>query len=222
MYPIGYFNANLPARWRTSSQSFMLYSWTVFEQYEMNMESLDYWRLCEDLTTVQAAILVSGGDPKDFDECGNGSTTLPAFHAAYSAICSGLRRKSIQGQEEINSFTGETQFSSSRVEVESLKSWLRSRGFTTGFFFPADGDLPEYLDPTHERYAPKLAAAVRAWMAVTDCGKTSPKKALEKWLREHAAEYGMTDADGNPATTPIDDCSKIANWQPSGGAPKSQ
>ena len=78
-----------------------------------------------------------------------------------------------------------------------------------------------HLDPKNPRYAPKLAAAVRAWQAVTDPGKVSPKKALTKWLREHAAEFGLSDDEGKPNETGIEEVAKVANWQPGGGAPKT-
>jgi len=110
----------------------------------------------------------------------------------------------------------------STVSRDELVLWLTGRGVTTGFFFPTSHtDLPGYLDADNDRYAPKLAAAVRAWQAVTDQGKKSHKQALEKWLRENASKYGLTDGNGNPVNQAIDDCSKIANWQPGGGAPKS-
>lgn len=79
----------------------------------------------------------------------------------------------------------------------------------------------DYLDPNHPRYAPKLAAAVRAWQAVTDAGGKHPKQALAKWLRENAAEFGMTDDGGKPNETGIEEAAKVANWQPGGGAPKT-
>jgi hypothetical protein len=110
------------------------------------------------------------------------------------------------------------------VTRDDLVLWLRSRGITDGFFFPLDKETPEipdYLDPNGPRYANKLSAAVHAWQAVTDPGKSSPKKALEKWLRENAVMFGMTDDEGNPVNQAIEDCSKVANWQPSGGAPKT-
>jgi len=109
----------------------------------------------------------------------------------------------------------------SMVNVDSLKQWLRLKGFTSGFFFPEPAGIMEFLNPTHPRYAPKLAAAVKAWQAVTDGGKGSPKQALDKWLREHAAEFRLTSDDGNPIEQAIQDCSKIANWKQTGGAPKT-
>jgi hypothetical protein len=105
------------------------------------------------------------------------------------------------------------------VDAEDLKAWLASRGVKSGFFFPDSADTPDYLDRKSPRYAPKLAAAVSAWLAVTEPGKKHPKQALEKWLREHAAEFGLTDDDGKPNETGIEEAAKVANWRPSGGAP---
>jgi len=109
------------------------------------------------------------------------------------------------------------------VSRDDLVVWLASRGVRTGFFFPGakPSDEPDFLDPSNPRYSRKLAAVVRAWQAVTDPGKKTPKQAIEKWLREHAAEFGLTDEEGNPINQAIDECSKVANWQQAGGAPKT-
>ncbi|MBK6677228.1 MAG: hypothetical protein IPG52_10495 [Rhodocyclaceae bacterium] len=107
------------------------------------------------------------------------------------------------------------------VAVSDLVAWLEAAGIRTGFFFPTATDAPDYLDPKNSRYAPKLAAAVRAWQSVTDAGGKHPKQALAKWLREHAAEFGMSDDEGKPNETGIEEAAKVANWQPGGGAPKT-
>lgn len=109
------------------------------------------------------------------------------------------------------------------VSRDDLVAWLASRGVRTGFFFPdaKPSDEPDFLDPKNPRYTRKLAAAVRAWQAVTDPGKKTPKQALEKWLREHAAEFELTDDDGNPVTSAMTECSTVANWVTGGGAPKT-
>ena len=81
-----------------------------------------------------------------------------------------------------------------------------------------------YLNLNHPRYATKLAAAINAWIAIDNKEKLkgkSAKKALSIWLREHAFEYNLTDLDGNPNETGIEECAKVANWQEKGGAPKS-
>lgn len=106
------------------------------------------------------------------------------------------------------------------VALKDIRIWLISRGVKSGFFFPTATDAPDYLNNNNPRFAPKLAASVSAWLAVTDSGKKSPKQALEKWLREHAAEFGLVDDDGNPVNTAIEECSKVANWNQGGGAPK--
>lgn len=129
----------------------------------------------------------------------------------------------VEVRTEQNNFAvlPEPDFGRTLIEAIELKRWLTSSGIQNGFFFPDSTNAPDYLDPKNPRYAPKLAAAVNAWVAVTEPGKGSPKKALEKWLREHAARFGMSDEDGNPINQAIEDCSKVANWQPCGGAPKT-
>lgn len=109
------------------------------------------------------------------------------------------------------------------VSRDDLVAWLASQGVRTGFFFPnvKPSAEPDFLDPQNPRYSRKLAAAVRAWQEVNDPGKKTPKQALEKWLREHAAEFGLTDDEGNPVNQAIDECAKVANWQLAGGAPKT-
>ncbi|WP_322015967.1 hypothetical protein [Paraburkholderia sp. J12] len=107
------------------------------------------------------------------------------------------------------------------VAVEDVRAWLASRGIRTGFFFPDATDTPDYLNPKHPRYAPRLAAAVNAWLAVTQASGKSVKNAIKKWLREHAAEFRLADDDGNPNETGIEEVAKVANWQPASGAPKT-
>lgn len=197
------------------------------------MDELDYWRLCDELTVHQAALLVVGIDPSGEDGANCHSWPIDrrprGYEAARTAIGNALWRKSIVGEikpdyeHDINGYPypveGSFSALTSLVNVDSLRLWLTGRGFTTGFFFPVDVDTPDYLDPQNPRYAPKLAAAIRAWQAVTDPGKRSVKQALDKWLRENAAECGLTDDEGNIVKQAVEDCSKVANWNQKGGAP---
>jgi hypothetical protein len=230
------------------------------------MDELDYWRLCDELNVVQAALLIVGEDPSTakYTEAMEVENRPKGYEAAKTAITHALIKyaayrteyervdnlpwdassSSIYDQVEshrLNSLKGsvisvwDTDFNGnpyqiiqgsielwqSTVDVAALKVWLKERGFSSGFFFPVSDDTPDYLDPRNPRYAPKLAAAVHAWQAVTDSGRKSPKQALEKWLREHASEFGLTDDEGQPVNQAVEDCSKVANWQPSGGAPKT-
>ncbi len=202
------------------------------------MVGLDYWRLCDQLDIVQAALLVCGHDPsadQGYVEGWDIEKRPTGYEAAKAAISNAMRNGSIEGQliplfehdingNKLGEIDNSIDQTASRVEVESLRSWLTDRGFHTGFFFPTTTDAPDYLDPDHPRYAPKLAAAVKAWLASGDESATrgkSAKQALVKWLREHASEFGLSDDDGKPNETGIEETAKVANWQPGGGAPKT-
>lgn len=196
---------------------------------------MDFWRLCDELTVVQAALLFAGCDPSGTDGYAESSDMhmRPAgYEAAKTAISNALRRAKIQGNwiplydtdingNPIGAIDGSLDVVQSQIDVASLKSWLMSRGIRTGFFFPVATEAPDYLDPTHQRYAPKLAASVAAWMAVEDPKGKHPKQALTKWLRENAAEFGLSDDEGKPNEQGIEECAKVANWQPGGGAPRT-
>lgn len=205
------------------------------------MESLDYWRLCEDLTIAQAAVLIAGEDPSDgwTDVENYAVSNRPVgYEAAKHALIGAVSRSSIEGiiQPEYRvGFDGRVEGAipgsvdpyKSTVEVESLRSWLRDRGFTAGFFFAGSSDKSPYLDPKNPYYSPKLSAAVRAWEAVTtdpkylDNGK-HVKQNLVSWLTSHAAELDLLKPDGEINVDAIENqVAKVANWQDKGGAPKT-
>lgn len=238
------------------------------------MESLDHWRLCDELTVLQAALLMVGVDPNSEEgvdcEGWKPHEQRAGYGAAKSALCHAIlagrlpatvRRsarvrswdeeprdgerhtKSVhvfpsdwieEGSPDLRDsqpwepivtsgviYRAEPDWGLTTVSVEALRGWLTNRGVRTGFFFPTAPDAPDYLDPRHARYAPKLAATVRAWLAVRDPQGKHPKQALMKWLRENAAEFGLSDDEGKPNEQGIEECAKVANWQPGGGAPKT-
>jgi hypothetical protein len=206
------------------------------------MEPMDYWRLCDQLTVVQAALLVVGEDPSgDVANCEIWSmgTRPRGYEAAKSAISHALRIGVIKGTRIGKKISERYDAAgdlcdvlddgvdpvTSIVEVVSLREWLTSRGFTSGFFFPSGSDAPGYLDPSNASYAPKLAAAIAVWQATTsDPGSTSGtsvKQAMLRWLRKHADQFGLTKDDGNPNEQGIEEVAKIANWDTKGGAPRT-
>jgi hypothetical protein len=191
------------------------------------LSSLDYWRLCDELNIIQAALLVVGEDPASPEDYPSG------YEAAENAISKALRGGRIKGRlvpEYKYDLNGNSEpidrsidLRESTVDVTSLREWLASRGISSGFFFAREPSQPGYLNPEHPRYAPKLAAAVTAWQSFEELPVSgrSPKQALSKWLREHAAEFGLSDDEGNPNETGIEEVAKVANWQLGGGAPKT-
>jgi hypothetical protein len=206
----------------------------------MSLDNLNdefyYWRLCDELTVFQATLLAVGVSPSSSEGayCENWPVhdRPHGYEAAKMAISNALLNGVIDGtlvphfEHDINGNTiGHIERSvdivASTVSVESVVNFLADRGVTSGFFARKAKPSPDYLDPKHPRYAPKLAAAIHAWLAVTHPVSKSPKQALDKWLREHAAEFGLTGDDGNPVNQAIEDCSKVANWNSTGGAPKT-
>jgi hypothetical protein len=192
-------------------------------------DALYYWRLCDELSVVQAALLIVGKDPAQFERQVHSFENRPiGFDAAKTALVNAIERKRLPAtivDRDYPEFEGDVDWYRTTVTVEDVRGWLRSRGIGTGFFFPALEVGPEYMSVSHPNYSPKLAAAITAWSAVSADeqlrrGKTV-KQALQIWLRQHANEFGLTKEDGNPNEQGIDDVAKIANWDTRGGAPKT-
>ncbi|MDF1645325.1 MAG: hypothetical protein P1U80_14220 [Pseudomonadales bacterium] len=202
-----------------------------------SLSSIDLWRLCDELTIIQASLLLAGEDPEaqqDYVESHTPQNRPSGYDAAKAAISRGLLGGYIEGQvvEEdehdingnfIGKVSGTLVLEKSYVKVDSLRQWLSGRGVSTGFFFPAISVKQNYLDHNHPRYSAKLAAAISAWLSLEDTqlSRITPKQALEKWLRENASDFNLCDEDGKPNETGIIECAKVANWQTKGGAPRT-
>jgi hypothetical protein len=210
--------------------------------------------MCDQLTVVQAALLIIGSDATAFerDICRELDANPPE---GYQAVLTLLTRAINTNKLKANNNGRRTEYSyweeetekvvwcvptssiaceSLYVEVDDLKVWLQGQKLFPKFFFPESSKPanepnqshdPDYLDPFHPNYSAKLAAAVCAWEYLTAhpeaIGKRSVKKAIEKWLREHAIPYGLTDRAGRINETAIEEVSKVANWNTVGGAPKT-
>lgn len=194
-------------------------------------EEYDFWKLCDTLSVVHAALLIAGEDPNDFPYLMRWDIDKrpKRFNAVFTALKNAINSKKLNAIMEYddNFNSPSVDWEETIVEVTDLKEWLKSRGFCKGFFFPLEGnsDLPKYLDKNHHCYAPKLAAAVNAWEAVSsNCqaikGK-SVKQTIGKWVREHAAQFQLTDEDGKQNESGINEVIKVANWDIKGGAPRT-
>lgn len=209
----------------------------------MDIDDLDSWRACNELTLVQAALLIAGHNPSEMQSDGmtsNGNGSPNGYDAAITAVSLGLRQGIIEGRlcpqqenrldDEVVYIRDSIDLKKSTVMVDSLTEYLASRGITKGFFFreSTNKSVPNvefsFLNPNDARYSPKLAAAVKAWIAVgeySDNSPRTPKQLLEEWLNRHAAQLGLTDKRGNPIKQAIKEIAKVANWKPTGGAPKT-
>jgi len=192
------------------------------------MDPLDYWRLCDELSVAQPALLIVGEDPsgtQDYIDQQQAENRPEGYTAAKAALVNAIRGKRLRANlVEYEDFP-EPSWHLTTISVEDLRVWLRSRGINTGFFFPEPQADPDYLSQFHDNYSPKLAAAIEAWKAVSSDDQLrrgkSVKQAVIVWLRQHANEFGLTKEDGNPNEQGIEETAKIANWDTKGGAPKT-
>src|SRR5262249_49608517 len=138
------------------------------------IDPLDYWRLCDELSVVQAALLIVGVDPSGVQEgvdLQRPSNRPTGYNAAKAALINAVNGKRLAATV-VNS-VGEDGWSfgadwhQTTIMVEDLRVWLRARGIKTGFFFPAPEVSPDYLSEFHPSYSAKLAAAIEAWKAVS-------------------------------------------------------
>ena len=192
------------------------------------MVSLDQWIKADALNIYQIALLLERIDPSIL--LSSSYHALPGkiidktnvyFVMMENAI---LLNKMPVIRQVTDEFDG-YNWNYTLVDLSELKFWLLSRDITGTLFDESAKPTHSYSTPQHRHYAPKLAAAVDAWTAVTSepkrlRGKT-PKQALEIWLTENASRYGLLNKDGTPNKTGIEEVAKVANWNRNGGAPST-
>ena len=191
------------------------------------MSQRERWRCVRALTIYQIALLVEGYNPSEFDGIPHHRWSSEV-QAAVAAVLTALRNS--VGDETLTlhrkiyheEYGAGLDYQQSLVHVDELRDWMRRIGLRADFFRPYE-QAPDIENRFGDFYAPKLAAAIAAWKAITADPRLlrgkSPKKALEAWLRENAARYDLLNKDGSPNATGIEEIAKVANWKPTGGAP---
>ena len=124
-------------------------------------------------------------------------------------------------QEETVNVDLEPNWSKSTVAVDDLKQWLKSKGVTTGFFFP-DADFSSQADfDTSAINAPELKIAFETWRKLQDKNNwpdsyrgekgtervSTPKQAILGWLQQNHTDL---------ANEAVDRISKVVDWDRSG------
>lgn len=193
------------------------------------MHGRDRWKHAGELNVYQIALLLAERDPTPYQDTPYHNWDSEARDDAAPYLTA---LKNAVTTERLETLTKPWRdhgighdWSELLIDVEKLKIWLRDRNFTDNFFFQSKNIIQIHTISSSPYYAPKLAAALAAWQAVTSeptrlRGK-SPKQALDAWLIEHAAEYSLVKPDGTLNKAGIEEVAKVANWQPSGGAPKT-
>jgi len=193
------------------------------------MEGIDYWRISDYYSVVQAAILVCGYDPEDLQyEVEHNLKRRPAGYIAIrTAISNAVRAGRLETEVveyERDDFNQDPTLDIHKtlIAVGDLDTFLRARGIFCEIFDRSGSEVAGQLRPDHPQFPLKLDAAIKAWTAVTSDPSSlrgkSPKQALAKWLSEHAKELDLLNKDGKPNTTGIEEICKVANWKPNGGA----
>jgi hypothetical protein len=196
---------------------------------------MDVWRWCDELTVMQAALLANDLDPSVkfcYVEFWEIHKRPSGYEAAKHAITRALKSGKIKGEvipkthSDEYGVEGDVDATTSNVDVESLKTWLETeRGVRPAFFFPAveSKTIPDYMNPKHSRYSPKLAAAVRVWQAMEDENLLRGKpvlSAMTDWMETRYKDLELI-WKSKINKTAISECAKIANWKTEGGATKT-
>ncbi|MBM4125301.1 MAG: hypothetical protein FJ246_10185 [Nitrospira sp.] len=191
----------------------------------------EFWRLRSHFTVIEAALLILNHDPSDHRDIARTWQTeeLPE---GYPGLLGTLKNAIQQGTlaAEIVWFSKPSDINceTTKVTHDDLKQWARKHGIKTDFFLQDNTQVAGYLDKSNPCYSPKLAAAIRAWEAISAEVANRPdllankkiKPLLENWLEEHAAEFGLIKSDGDYNKLGIEEIAKVANWDTGGGAPK--
>ncbi len=186
---------------------------------------LRFWRLCNEVTLQQAILLALGLDPAKNEsvEIIDPYSQPVGYPAMRTALLEAVNSEHLPHEN----FAG--RGIETTVTLKDFEKFLLDRGFESEFFDGSFNDrkshVPFYMQKDQPFYAPKLAAAVEAWLSVTEAKEHeqggTPKQAIEIWLRKNADRLGLTSKDGNPNNQGIEEIAKIVNWQPGGGASKT-
>lgn len=199
------------------------------------------WKFFDRLTIHQACSLFVGVDPHARDskmlnaEIAFDRKISQQFDAIKELIVSAVLAQSIEAEvhaeilelnaRPLQTIPGTIDIDRTYLRVPSLVAFLNQKRIANDFFGTVKDTVPAYLNRDNPCHSNKLAAAVRAWEFVVSDNKyqsqATPKKWIEKWLRENAVELGLTKADGSPNNSAIAEISKIVNWQQQGGAGKT-
>ena len=119
----------------------------------------------------QATLLLLNLNPSHYSSVENDSQKPIGYETISTALKNAINSDRISSNKQFYETYNESVISwtATTFNVEDLKSWLKTRNFIDNFFFQKSSETATYLDQNSAYYAPKLAAAINAWMTVTSC-----------------------------------------------------
>jgi hypothetical protein len=198
------------------------------------MDSVQYWKLCDEFSIMHAALIAVGRLPQDAEGWPESETErkFPNYIAVRTALCIAVNNRTIStnriyrltdSPDPVVFEFAPLDVRETVISVSELDRYFKERGRSYDVFERTGAQA--LLHAGNAYHSKKLDAANKAWAAVTSdpsrlVGK-SPKQALEKWLTENAEELGLLNKDGKPNRTGIEEICKVANWRPEGGAART-
>ena len=133
------------------------------------MSDLDPWKLCNVFTIIQAALLIVGKDPsydQHYIEKWWPNERPEGYEAAKAALLNSIMSNKLPANMHMDAESNTLNLQTTTISLNDIKTWLHDNETSSEFF--EESGQPGYLNPEHERYAPKLAAAVNAWLAMQE------------------------------------------------------
>ena len=194
------------------------------------MEKLDYWRLVNQLTAEQAALLILGHCPAGV-YCDIETWSMEDIPDGFLAILEALRQSMMAGtltgtirrkardvawieapseSEQITLeagsiqafYTIEPDWEATRIDVASLKLWLQRKNVRSDFFFPDATEAADYLNHDDPWFSSKLFAAIDSWKTL----KREPQRLMgtspKTALMDWLTEHAMAYGITNDGVTP--------------------
>src|SRR5262245_20976106 len=101
--------------------------WARFGHCQVIMDSLDYWRLCDELSVVQAALLIVGEDPAQTQKYIDGwapENRPPGYDAAKAALVNAISGNLLKANIVELESAQVPDWHHTTIAVEDLKGWL--------------------------------------------------------------------------------------------------
>ena len=195
------------------------------------MDAIDYWGFSDQYSIINAAFLIIGCNPDDYDRVypNEKNSNLPdGFNAVktalmLAAISGSIDTVTIKWHDPTAFDDKQLDFYETTISADALENFCLKQGYRAEFF-ERRRKRKEQSDHSLQtkRYPPKLRAALDAWSAISSDPDSirgiSPKEALKRWLSANASSYGLLNKNGTPNETGIEEVAKVANWKPEGGA----